>query len=239
MGANNVEVWSHYADRAAVSVTNEVPFSIQIVQPKVPVVRSGSMQLKVVATRAEGFTAPIAVRMLYNPPGTSASRSISIAEGQTEALIPLTAAGNAPLQTWDICVEGESNINGSVLVATPMAKLDVGAPFVAFTFPKGAVEIGQEVDYPIDVEVKTPFDGAVQVSLVGLPAGVTADPVEMTKETKQLLFHVKTTEKSPAGRHQTLLCQFTITLDGEPIAHTVGNGELRIDEPLPPKDETK
>jgi hypothetical protein len=49
------------------------------------------------------------------------------------------------------------------------------------------------------------------------------------------VFRIKTTEKSPPGRHTTLLCQFSITENGEPIAHTVGNGELRIDKPLPPK----
>ena len=197
------------------------------------------MQLKVVAERAEGFVAPINVRMLYNPPGVSSSRSISIAKEQNEASIPLTANGSAAIQPWDICVEGQANINGRVLVATPMAKLEVQAPFVAFTFPKAAVEIGREVDYPVGVEVTTPFDGSAQVNLVGLPAGVTCKPVEMTRDTKELKFHLKTTEKSPPGRHTTLLCQFAITQEGEPIAHSLGTGELRIDKPLPPKEETK
>jgi len=44
-GRNDVEVWSHYADRAAVVVTKKVPFSIDLVEPKVPLVRGGSMQL--------------------------------------------------------------------------------------------------------------------------------------------------------------------------------------------------
>ena len=236
-GANNVEVWSHYADRAALAVTNEVPFKISIVQPKVPLVRGGSMQLKVVAERAEGFVDPISIYMLYNPPGVSSSRSITIAKDQTEALIPITANGSAALQAWDICVEGNANINGRVLVATPLAKLEVKEPYVGLTFPKAAVEIGQEVDLPVAVSVNTPFEGTAQVSLVGLPAGVTTEPVEITKDSKELKFHIKTTEKSPAGRHKTLLCNFSLMQDGEPIAHTIGTGELRIDKPLPPKEE--
>ena len=236
-GRNNVEVWSHYADRAGLAVTNEVPFKISIVQPKVPLVRGGSMQLKVVAERAEGFVDPISVYMLYNPPGVSSSRSIKIAKDKSEALIPVTANGSAALQPWDICVEGNANINGRVLVATPLAKLDVKAPYVGLTFPKAAVEIGQEVDFPIAVNVTSPFEGSAQVSLVGLPAGVTAEPVAMTKDSKELKFHIKTTEKSPPGRHKTLLCKFALTENGEPIAHTIGTGELRIDKPLPPKKE--
>jgi hypothetical protein len=236
-GANNVEVWSHYADRAAVATTNEVPFAISVVQPKVPLVRGGSMQLKVVAERAEGFVDPIRVFMLYNPQGVSSSRSIKIAKDQSEAVIPLTANGSAPLLPWDICVEGRANINGRVIVATPFAKLIIQEPYVAFSYPKAAVEIGQALDYPIGVEVKTPFEGSALVTLLGMPAGVTAEPLEMTKETKELKFHIKTTEKSPPGRHKTLICQFSILQDGEPIAHSIGTGELRIDKPLPTKKE--
>ncbi len=74
-GQNNRRVWGHKADRMALAVTEEAPFSIEIVQPKVPLVRNGSMDLKVVAKRKEGFTAPIAVRMLYNPPGVGSAGS--------------------------------------------------------------------------------------------------------------------------------------------------------------------
>ena len=195
------------------------------------------MQLKVVAERAEGFVDPITVYMLYNPPGVSSSRSIKIAKDQTEAFIPVTANGSAVLLPWDICVEGSANVNGRVLVATPFAKLDIKEPYVTLAYPKASVEIGQEVDYPIAVEVKTPFEGTALVKLVGMPAGVTAEPIEMTKDTKELKFHIKTTEKSPPGRHKTLICQFSIMQNEEPIAHTIGTGELRVDKPLPPKKE--
>jgi hypothetical protein len=46
---------------------------------------------------------------------------------------------------------------------------------------------------------------------------------------------VNTTVNSPVGKHATVLCVATIVANGEPIVHTLGTGELRIDEPLPPK----
>lgn len=239
-GSNRREVWSHYADRPAVAVVEQVPFNIAIVQPNVPLVQGGSMHLKVVAERDEGFISPIAVRMLYNPPGVSSSRSIRIAEGQTEATIPLNANHKAPPRTWDVCVEAEANVQGRVLVASPLAKLEIKPAYVALAFAKQQVELGQGVDYPIGVKIETPFEGSSQVALRGLPAGVTADPVAMTKDSTELLFRVHTTEKSPPGRHKTLLCQFSLTEAGEPIAHSLGTGELRIDKPLPkkPPEET-
>ena len=43
-------------DKAAVAVTEEVPFKIDIVEPKVPLVHGGSMNLKVVAERKRAST---------------------------------------------------------------------------------------------------------------------------------------------------------------------------------------
>ncbi len=234
-GRNNIEVWSHYADRAAIAVTNRVPFTLSFVQPKVPLVRGGSMQLKVVAERTDDFQEPIAVRMLYNPPGISSSRSISIGKGKTEASIPLTARGNAPTGPWDICIEGQANVQGRVLVATPLGKLDIQPPYVTFAFPKSTVEMGQTVDYPVGVTINTPFEGSTTVTLQGLPAGVTAEPLTMTAKTKELNFKIQTSVKAPPGMHKTLLCRFSILQDGEPIAHTLGSGQLRIDKPLEEK----
>ena len=234
-GRNRREVWSHYAKRASLAVTQKVPFTLAIVQPKVPIVRSGTMQLKVVAKRDEGFVEPIRVRLLYNPPGISASRSISIPKGKSEALIPVTANGGAPPQTWDICVEGITNIAGQVIVSTPFAKLRVDTPYVQLNFPKEKVTRGESVDFRIGVKVLKPFEGKAEVVLRGLPAGTTVAPVSMTKETKELVFHIQTTVKAPPGRHKAVLCQFAISEQGEPIAHNVGTGELRIDKPVPPK----
>ena len=52
---------------------------------------------------------------------------------------------------------------------------------------------------------------------------MTADPVEFTKETKELAFQVKTTKDTPVGSHKSLFCQVTITQNGEPIVGTVGD----------------
>ena len=88
------------------AVTEEAPFSIEVVEPKVPLVRGGSMGLKVVAKRKPGFTAPIAVALPWNPPGIGSTAAISIPEKQDEALIPINADGGAELQTWKIVVNG-------------------------------------------------------------------------------------------------------------------------------------
>ena len=57
----------------ATAVTAKLPFQIEVIEPKVPLVRNGSMELKVRATRDKDFKVPIAIRMLYNPAGVASS----------------------------------------------------------------------------------------------------------------------------------------------------------------------
>ena len=233
-GRNNIQVWNQYAGRMATAVVEEAPYSIEIVEPKVPLVRNGSMGLKVVATRKEGFTAAIGVQMLYNPPGVGSSGSIQIPEGQNEAVIPLTANGGAEVNQWKIAVLGNSaEGERSMTVASQLATLEVAEPYVGFEYQSAAVEKGNPVDIVIKVTKRVDFEGAAAVQLLGLPNEVTTEAREITKDTTELIFPVSTTANSPAGKHKTLLCQAVIMANGEPITHTLGTGELRIDEPLP------
>ncbi|MGD9722144.1 MAG: PPC domain-containing protein [Pirellulales bacterium] len=235
-GQNNIEVWNQFAERLATAVTEEAPYTIEIVEPKVPLVRDGSMNLKVVAHRKEGFTAPIGVVLLYNPPGVGSSASIQIPEGQNEALIPLTANSGAEVGSWKIVVLGDSAVGErSITTASQMANLVVAEPYLAFEFLGATTEKGQGTDVVIKVTKRTDFEGPAQITLLGLPNEVTSEPREITKDTTELVFPVKTTVNSPVGKHKTVICVATITANGEPIVHTLGTGELRIDEPLPPK----
>src|SRR5262249_53869918 len=70
----------HEVGKQAVAVADEVPFSISIVEPKAPLVQNGSMNLKIVATRKPGFTVPITILPLYNPPGVGSASSAVIPE---------------------------------------------------------------------------------------------------------------------------------------------------------------
>jgi hypothetical protein len=72
---------------------------------------------------------------------------------------------------------------------------------------------------------------------LGLPAGVTAEPLKITKDASQLAFKVKTAKESPAGKHKSLLARATVIEQGEPVVHMLYGGELRIDVPLPPKPD--
>ncbi len=235
-GQNNIDVWGHDADRMATVLTEEIPYRIDIVPPKAPLVRNGSLGLKVVATRAAGFTAPISLRLLYNPPGVASSGSINIAENQNEAIIPLTANGGAAIGTWKLCVVGRSgNREDSIRCSTQLADLTIADQFYKLAFDKSAVEQGKETEVAIKVEKLRDFEGAAKAELVGLPANATTQPIEFTKDTAELVFKVAASAESRPGKYPSLICVTTFPVEGETVTHTLGTGELRIDAPLPPK----
>ena len=235
-GQNQTVFWSHTVDKLSVAVTEEAPFKINIVEPKVPLVQNGSMGLKIVAERKEGFTAPITLEMLFNPPGVSSASSVAIPEGQNEAIYPLNANGNASVRKWKIALTGSAPVDGgTVVVSTQLATLEIAPPLVQFAIERAAAEQGQEAKIFCKLTHNTPFEGAAKAQFLGLPAKVTAPELELTKDTQELIFPVKIDPASPAGRHQNIICQVVVMQNGEPITHTVGATELRIDTPKPPK----
>jgi hypothetical protein len=236
LGQNNVNVWSRTVDRLAVAVTEECPYTIEIVEPKVPLVRSGSMLLKVRAIRKPGFKAAIYVYLPWNPPGVGSAGGITIPEGQNETVIPMNADGGAELRTWKIVVNGASGVaSGPITVSSQLANLTIANPYVGLTYVAASVDQGKEVDMAVKVAKAVDFPGEAQVTLIGLPNKVTTDVKKITKDTTDLMFHIKTDKVSPAGNHASLFCQVVITQNGEPIVHNIGTGTLRIDVPLPPK----
>jgi hypothetical protein len=236
-GQNNIDVYGHDAYRMATALGTEVPFKIEVVQPKVPIVRNGSMDLKIVATRSSDFKAPISVTFLYNPPGIGSSGSIAIAEGQTEAVIPVTANGGAAIGKWPIVIVGRAGFNGgTVEVASQVAELEIADVFFNFAFQKSAGELGKDTALVVKVEKKVEFPETAKVELLGLPANTTTGAaLDMTKDTAELIFPIKIAENATPNTYKSLVCRSTIVRDGEPISQTLGTGELRVDRPPPPK----
>lgn len=237
-GQNNRDVLGHDAKRMSVVTMEKIPFSIEIVQPKVPITRNGSYGLKVVAKRDEGFDGAIRVRMLYNPPGIGSSTSVSIAKGENEAIIPLTANSSAAIQSWPIVVTGIAPVKGAnVEVSTQMAQLEIVDRYFDFAFDKAAGELGQETDLVVNVTKKGDWEGNASVKLLGVPANtsVVSEPVSINKDSTQMVFKIKIDEKAKPNKYASLVCRATIERDGETITTTLGTGELRVDKPLPPK----
>jgi hypothetical protein len=254
LGQNNVPFWTRTVDSLAVAVTEEAPFTVEIVEPKVPLVRGGSMELKVVARRKPGFTAPIAVSLPWNPPGIASKGESVIPENQNEVTIPINASGGAELKTWRILVNGtytepppplpagatqaqqqRRRRGGRLVVSSEFARLTVAPQFLTVKLEAASVEQGREVDLRVKLNKAVDFAGDAKMTLIGLPNRVTTTPVTITKNTTEAVFHLKTDAKTPPGETKGLFCQVLVMQNGEPILHNLGSGRLRVDAPLAQK----
>lgn len=223
-------------DRIAAAVVEEVPFKVSIVQPKVPIVQGGDLDLKIVAEKKEGFDEAITVKMLWNPPGISALPDMVIPKGATSVAYKLNATARAETRVWRTAAVASAPVKGgNAYVSTQLAELEVSAPFLAGKIDLTKVTRGQPGKLVCSLEQKIPFDGEATLTLVGLPANVSAEPVQVTKDSKEAVFTVATNDRSPLGSHRNLFCRAVITRDGEPIAHVIAQGGvLRIDAPRTP-----
>jgi hypothetical protein len=250
LGQNNVPFWTRSVESLAVAVTEPAPFSIDAIEPKVPLVRGGTMELKVVAHRKAGFKAPIAVSLPWNPPGVSSRREAVIPENQESTTILLNAGSGAPLNTWKIVVNGtyteippappaaqganrRRGRGGRLTVSSGLTKLTIAPQFLTVKFSSASVELGKDVDLAVTIQKAVDFPGEAKVSLIGLPNKVTAQPLTITKDSTEVVFQIKTDASSPAGEFKNLFCQVVVTQNGEPITQNLGSGKLRIDKPLP------
>jgi Bacterial pre-peptidase C-terminal domain len=221
-------------ERLPVAVIDELPYSIEMVQPKVPIVRNGSMNLKIIVHKKEGWDEDVSVQFPFRPPGVGANSSIKIAKGTSEGLYQINANGNAALGKWPVYAIASANVGGAAWASTQLATLEISEPFVNITLKKAGVETGQETVVVADVQVLKELKQPATVLLVGLPHKVTAEPLQISADTKELVFKVKTESDSPPGTHKNIFCQVTVTENEEPIVHArVGTTELRIDKPLP------
>ena len=219
----------------AAAVVEAVPFTVRIVEPKVPLVQSGEAAWKIIADRQEGFDEPITVKMLWNPPGVTSPPDLVIPKGASSVDYKLNASNKAEVRKWKTAVVATATVKGGAAhVSSQLAELEIAAPFLAGKIDLTKVERGQTAKLVCTLEQKNPFAGTAVARLVGLPANTTASDVEITQDSTAATFEIVTTDKSPLGSHKNIFCRINITRDGEPITHLIAQGSvLRIDAARP------
>ncbi|HUR58284.1 MAG TPA: PPC domain-containing protein [Opitutaceae bacterium] len=220
-------------DQIAAAVVEAVPFKVRIVEPKAPLVQSGEMNLQIVAERDEGFDEPITVKMLWNPPGVSSLPDMVIPKGASTVSYKLNTNAKAEVRKWKIAVVAGATVKGGMAyVSSQLAPLEIAPAFLLGKMNLAKVERGQSAKVTCTLEHKLPFEGTAVARLVGLPGNVKAAEVEITKDSKEVVFEVVTTDKSPTGMTKNVFCSVVIQQDGEPVTQTIAQGSmLRIDAP--------
>lgn len=234
---NNITFQEYPVNRLATAVTLPVPFKIEVVEPKVPLVRRGRMYLMVKATRDEGFNDPIELKMMWNPPGIG-SGTAKLEAGQTTATLELNANPDAPINTWKLAVIAKStNPHGGAAakeVSSQLFPLTISEPWVNVALEKARTEQGTQIELKGEFTANHPFEGEALVELVNLPNGAgVAEQIKATKDTKELKYVINVAADAQVGKFNPF-ARVTVMDQGEPLMHFLGGTELRVDKPLPP-----
>lgn len=239
LGQNRRAMLDYRTPQAVMAVCDAMPFSVELVQPKTPILRRGSKDLVVRIHRNEGFEDPVSFATLYNPPGVGVNNSRKIDKGQTETTIPISANGSAAMGAWPMIMQVSYGTNlGTQTVSTAPIMLDVEDAVFNYTFPRAAVETGQETNLVVTMAKIRDLEGEIEVQLVGMPNGVTSSaPVQkVTLESTTVTFPLTIAADAKTGMHKTLNVLTSVSREGETMIQTDGTGEIRIDAPIVKKE---
>jgi hypothetical protein len=222
--------------RLAVAVTEEAPFRLDVLPPPDPILQEGNAMLHVTAVRKPGFTGPINVSMLYNPPGLNSQAVVTIPEKQDSVDIPLNANGDAKPKTWQIAVIGSADAGqGTVWTSSMLVPLTVSRPYISAHLDRAATIRGQPVAIICHLDQNIAFNGKAHIRLMGLPAKVSAPDIDVTSADKQITFQATTDPTTPTGQHRDLFCEITVPgRNGNVAGHTALYGVMRVDDPPRP-----
>lgn len=232
---NNATYRTSVGDRLPVAVVEPARIRIEVDQPPVPLVRRGSMDLRVKISRTEGFSGKVKLGFPFKPPGIGAPATVEVSEADTEAVYPINATPDAPVDEWQVVVTAaaKDKDDPSGWVSSLPVTIRVAEPLVELTGTKAAAEPGQETRI-VWTFTKTPgFEGTATAKLMGLPPKAEARELEFAATATELVFPVTVAADASPGRHDNVFCQIRVPMAGAWVVHTTPPTQLRIDKPLP------
>lgn len=238
---NRTEYYKSTLETHAMAVTEAIPFKIDVVQPKAPLVHGGKQRLQVKLTRNEGYEGQVRLYVLYRPPGMGATGQIDINKGQNDGIYEIDANGSLPTRNWPMAIVGYgSQSGGSVWASSQLFNIIVEEAFVTGAIDNAKCVQGQAVDVTANLEHPREWQGEGELKLLGLPAGATSEPVKIKPGQEKVTFKVQTAENTPVRNYNSLMCELVIQVNGEPVIHRFGQGgRLRVDRPFKDKDKAQ
>lgn len=224
-------------DRFAMAVTSPAPFTIDLEQPTISLVRGGELFIPVRLTRTEGFLDAIEYQADFGPQGVNLPPKETIESGQDHSVLRIAASKNAQLGKGWLYVMG-TTLDGSdylgpgrVRVSSQLIEIQVVEPFVELASEPISVRRGGTSTLAFKVTSKSPFEGDALVQLLGLPKGVQTVGTMPTinKNTQRLEFQITATDEALLGPNTGIECELVVRTGDQEIRQRAGNASLRID----------
>ncbi|HEX4147025.1 MAG TPA: serine protease [Pirellulales bacterium] len=244
LGHSGGHAWrSVVVDRYALAVTEQAPFSIEVVPPAIPLALNGELTLDVIIKRRPGFNAPVEFQADWVPNGVDVQPTVTAEAGQNKAQYRLSAGAAAKPGKWKIALEATTTGGsyylgvGRIRVSSAFVDVTIAEPYLALKNHPASIRRGQRGQVIWDVDHKKPLAGETEAVLLGLPKGVSVvEPAPRLKAgDKQLVFNIVASDDVLLGQYKELKCEIVVREAGQEIRQRTGTGILRVDPPLASK----
>jgi hypothetical protein len=215
-----------------VAVTAPIPARIEVAQPPTAAMRGSQFPLKVKLERTGDFKGQVDVTLLYAPPGIATAGLVKIAPDSNEATVNLSVGPEAPLKKWKLCVVASADFGkGATWFSSGLFEVEVSESPLGGSLVRSSVSQGANAQMTLKLVQKVPFEGKAKIELLGLPNGVTAEPLEATQETTELVFNLSAKPEATVGIQKAVTAQFTVQRNGIALtANCAAGGIVRVDK---------
>ncbi len=236
---NNTPYHHCNVDRLAIGVVKRLPFSIDCVPLKAPLVRNGSARVKVIIRRDEGFKEVIRMQFPFRPPGLGTSYQLDAGPDKTEFEYPVNANNGAAIGKWPFYVIANSNVEGQAWTSSQLCEIEIAEPFVKAEADRVVGGRAEKLAVKVSLEQLVEFEGTARAKLRSLPPHTKVNgPLEFDSKTESLAFEITTTDKTPFGKHGGLFVEVEIPSGGGFSTGRAGNVLLQVNRP-PKKKPTE
>lgn len=203
-----------YETQLALAVRAKPPFTLAAKFSAPQLLAGQSVTATVTATRAAGFTDPIVLGVTGLPPTVKAAPA-TIAKGQIETRMTLTAAANAKSGPLSVTITGKARFqNIDVSANTAAVSLAVVAAPFDLKIEPALIQIKQGAKVKIKVTAtRRAYTGPIPFTLASLPAGVKVEAtVPMTILAGQTILEVTLAAApgAPVGTGKSLRAVATV-----------------------------
>jgi hypothetical protein len=228
-----------FVNKAAMSIMEPAPFSVDIEPVQTALLKNGQIELKVKVNRAEDFDNELRMDMDWVPANISRRNAMVIEEGASEGLFAVSASSNADPGDYQVALsvsyrgEKANDRTGEQIFysGTELVNFTVGEPYMKATVPRSSVERGKVGELSVKVEHLREFKGRAQATLKGLPRGVELQEewVDVGLDTKQIVFKLNATPDALYGMKRGVYCTFRFDQGKKTFQQNSGWGHLRVD----------
>lgn len=209
----------------AAAVTRPGPFRLASESSKLVIPQGSTVEAPLRVVRSGGGTASHKIAALALAAGLSVAEQ-TVAAGETEVKVPIAAAADAAPGSFTVGLVARTATRDSYPVAAALLEVEVVRPAgVQLAAVEVAIGPGATAEIPGTIARVAPFAGPVAVKLEGLPAGVTAEPVEVAAGVSAFTVTLRAAADAKPAEAEA---RAVLTLKLGEAEATVAGGPLRL-----------